>query len=130
MLLYGAESWTISRTIQDRLQAAEMWFLRRMLRISWTDRITNKVVLGRAGTSRQLIKTIIIRQIRFLGHVMRKELLEYLALTGKIEGRRSRGRQRLTYLRWLQRATGIPPLELIKRCKNREEDMIVANVSI
>ena len=39
-------------------------------------------------------------------------------------------RQRLTYLGWMQRATGIAPLELIRRCKNREEDMIVANVRI
>ena len=130
VLLYGAESWTISKTMQDRLQAAEMWFVRRMLRISWTDRISNEQVLSRAGTHRQLIKTIITRQIRFLGHVLRKEQLEDLALTGKIEGRRSRGRQRLTYLGWMQRATGIVPLELIRRCKNREEDMIVANVRI
>ena len=34
VLLYGAVRWTISRIMQDRLQSAEMWFLRRMLRIS------------------------------------------------------------------------------------------------
>ena len=40
VLLYGSESWTISRVMQERLQAVEMWFLRKMLRIPWVDRVT------------------------------------------------------------------------------------------
>ena len=116
--------------MQERLQAVEMWFLRRMLRIPWVDRVTNEEVLGRAGTHRQLMRTIVTRQIRFLGHIYRKEQLEELALTGRIAGNRSRGRQRLTYLGWLQRATCIPSLELVRSCKRREEDLIVANVRI
>ena len=55
---YGSESWTISRAMQERLQAVEMWFLRRMLRIPWVDRVTNEEVLGRAGTHIQLMRTI------------------------------------------------------------------------
>ena len=69
VLLYGSESWTISRAMQERLQAVEMWFLRRMLRIPWVDRVTNEEVLGRAGTHRQLMRAIVTRQIRFLGHI-------------------------------------------------------------
>ena len=59
-----------------------------------------------------------------------KEQLEELALTGRIAGKRSRGRQRLMYLGWLQRTTDIPPLELVRSCKRGEEDMFVANVRI
>ena len=56
--------------MQERLQAVEMWFLRRMLRILWVDRVTNEEVLGRARTHRQLMRTIVTRQIRFLGHIL------------------------------------------------------------
>ena len=38
-----------------------------------------------------------MRQIRFLGHVNRKEGIEYLAMTGKIAGKRARGRKRMTF---------------------------------
>ena len=36
ILMYGCEGWTISKQLQKKLETAEMWFLRRMLRISWT----------------------------------------------------------------------------------------------
>jgi len=43
-LLYGCEGWTISNTMKTRLEATELWFLRRMMRISWTDKLTNEAV--------------------------------------------------------------------------------------
>ncbi|MCH9665805.1 MAG: hypothetical protein K0U41_08180 [Gammaproteobacteria bacterium] len=110
ILLYGSECWTISPPMKQKLEAVEMWFYRRMLRISWTDHATNEEVLRRAGTKRKLINKIRKRQLQFLGHIMRKGKLENLSLTGKIEGKRSRGRQRLTFLKsvsnWI--AEGIP----------------------
>jgi len=54
------------------------------------------------ATSRQLMSTIVTRQIRFVGHVVRKGKLKYLSLIGKVEGKRARGRQRLTFLGWLE----------------------------
>ena len=51
-----------------------------------------------AGKERNLKKFIRKRQPLLLGHIMRKEGLESLAITGKIEGKRSRGRQRRNYL--------------------------------
>ena len=62
------------------------------MRISWADKLTN--VLLKADTQRSLLKVITSRQIRCLGHVLRKNELEAIALTGKIEGKRARGRQR------------------------------------
>jgi len=64
------------------------------MRISWTDKLTNDAVLLKADTQRSLLKVITSRQIRFLGHVLRKNELEAIVLTGKIEGKRARGRQR------------------------------------
>ena len=97
-LTYGCETWTISKEANKRLEAAEMWMLRRMLRIPWTARKTNEQVLQQAETERQLMKQIKKRQLNFLGHVTRKHKVEHLSLTGKIEGKRARGRQRQTYI--------------------------------
>jgi hypothetical protein len=101
VLLYGSECWTISPTMKKRLEAVEMWFYRRMLRISWTEHATNEEVLTRANAKRGLMNIIRERQLKFLGHVMRKEGLENLILTGHIEGKKSRGRQRLMFLQSL-----------------------------
>ena len=128
MLLYGSECWTINKAMQQRLEAVEMWFLRRMMRISWTDHVTNIDVLERARLSRTLLKTIVTRQLRFLGHILRKNSLESLALTGAVEGRRARGRQRWTYLTWLSDATGIRPLDIIRRCQQRDHSFLISNV--
>ena len=93
--------------MESRLQAAEMWFLRKVQKIQWTQTMSNAEVLHRAGINRELMWTAITRQIRFVGHVLRKESLENLVLTGKVDGQRARGRQRLAFLGWLERATGI-----------------------
>ena len=54
---------------------------------------------GREGNvQRSLLKTIRKRQMEFLGHVCRRRGLEFLSLTGKVEGKRDRGKQRITFL--------------------------------
>ena len=97
-MLYGSETWTISKIMQKRLEAAEMWFLRRMMKISWTERKTNEQVLHMMSTRRNLMNIIRKRQLEFFGHIMRKNGLENLVVTGRVEGSRARGRQRLKFL--------------------------------
>ncbi|GFO29671.1 clathrin heavy chain 1 [Plakobranchus ocellatus] len=89
ILMYGCEAWTISKQTQRKLEATEMWFLRRMLRISWTAKKTNDTVLEEAHTTRLLISKIRKRQATFFGHVMRREKLVNLVTTGMLEGKRS-----------------------------------------
>ena len=78
-----------------------------MLKVSWVEKVSNAEVLRRAGVQQDLVLKIIHRQISFIAHVLRKGQLEEAALTGRIEGKRARGRQRGTLLRWLERATGL-----------------------
>ena len=68
------------------------------MRIPWTDKVRNEEVLQRAGTCMKLILEIRTKKLRFLGHVMRKDGLENLVLPGKIEGKRSRGRQQSLWM--------------------------------
>ena len=92
------ECWTITSDIEKKIEAAEMWFIRRMLRISWAEKKTNVNVLREGNVQRSLLKTIRKRQMEFLGHVCRRRGLEFLSLTGKVEGKRDRGKQRITFL--------------------------------
>ena len=97
-MTYGCEAWTIRKDLEKRLETAEMWFYRRMLRIPWTARVTNVEVLRRAGVGRCLVNKIRRRQLKFLGHIVRAEELESDCLLGRIDGTRARGRQRMTYM--------------------------------
>ncbi|GFO50671.1 endonuclease-reverse transcriptase [Plakobranchus ocellatus] len=74
-----------------------MWFIRRMMRISWTEKKSNEFVLKEAKLEQSPIKTIRQRLLQFLGHICRHKGLVHLAITGKIESKRSKGRQRITF---------------------------------
>ena len=91
---YGCEAWIISKQAQKKLEAVEMWFLRRMMKISWMAKKSNDTVLKEAHTSRALVNKIRTRQTTFFGHVMRREKLEHLITTGMMEGKHRRGKQR------------------------------------
>lgn len=49
---YGCETWTIAKEEQKRIKAIKMWCYRRMLKISWTDMVTNDEVLERMSEKR------------------------------------------------------------------------------
>ena len=128
--MYGSECWTISSEMEKKVEAMEMWCYRRTLRLSWTKKVTNEEVLKRIGKERTLMKRIRKRQLEFLGHIMREEKLEDLTVTGKMEGKRSRGRQRSTFMEglssWLakqvpaRRKTQITKQALLSTTKDRE----------
>nr|CAH7731963.1 unnamed protein product [Callosobruchus chinensis] len=72
VLLYGAEAWTLKAPAINRIEAFEMWTLRRMLKISWTDHVRNDDVLRMAGLEdRELFEHIKKRKISYLGHIIR-----------------------------------------------------------
>ena len=99
VLLYGCETWTILKVMKDRLMAVEVWFLRRMLKILWTEKKSNEeTVFKEAKVHRTLMKRIRQWQLAFLGHELKKHGLENLVVTRKIDGRKARERQRLKYL--------------------------------
>ena len=57
MALYTAETWTLTKT-DRRLEAFEMWVLRRTEKIRWLDKVTNEKVLRRVNEDRQLLKSM------------------------------------------------------------------------
>ena len=65
--LYGVETWTVSKTSENRLNAFEMWSLRRMMRVSWTRRLSNESVLKLAGVKRELFRVVQKRKLCYFG---------------------------------------------------------------
>ena len=118
-LLYGCESWTLTKDLRKKIDAFEMWCLRRMERISYTDHKTNKEVLDLTYKKLKIFKIIIERQLSFFGHMVRKGKNEFLAVSGKIVGRRARGRQRMTLLRQIQEFTGMTTRQLTETARDR-----------
>ena len=45
VVMYGCESWTIKKAEYLRIAAFELWYWRRLLRISWTARRSNQSIL-------------------------------------------------------------------------------------
>ena len=74
-----------------------MWCFRRMLKISWVMKVSNKEVLNRANKERELINAVQKRKLVYAGHVMRGGGLQKILLEGMVEGKRERGRQRITW---------------------------------
>ena len=132
VLLYGAEAWTLKVNTLNRLEAFEMWIHRRMLRIPWTDMVSNSEVLRRANIGRELLTTMKIRKTAYLGHVLKGEKYSFLQLIiqGKIEGRRGVGRRLMSWLRNIRAWTGIQTVEeLIHVARDREAfAQVIANV--
>ena len=108
--------------MQENLEAAEMWIWRRVLRVPWTAKKTNEEVLREMETDRELMTTIRKRQLRFLGHIMRREGLEEVVMMGMVKGRRARGKQREKYMDGLMRAKGkqLKPAQMLQVARDRE----------
>ena len=69
-LLYGSEAWTLYSYQERRLNAFHMRCLRRLLGITWQDRVTNIDVLAKAGMP-SMFAILTQRRLRWLGHVTR-----------------------------------------------------------
>ena len=81
--------------MRDRLNAFEMWYYRKMLKIKWMGRITNRAVLNTINTPKRLYPTTQTRTLKFFSHMMRKDELPRKLLDGKVPAKRSRGRPRV-----------------------------------
>jgi hypothetical protein len=99
---YGAETWTLKKEDSRRLNAFEMWIWRRMEKISWKDKITNEEVLRRVGEERKLIDTIVRRKKNWIGHILRSNCMMRDVMEGRMDGRRPRGRPRMSMLEELK----------------------------
>ena len=93
--LKKAEHW--------RIDALELWWWRKLLRVPWTARRSNQSILKEISPQYSLEGLMLKLKLQYFGHLMwRTDSLEKTLMLGKIEGQRRRGRQRM---RWLDGIT-------------------------
>lgn len=116
VLLYGSEVWSLKAETLRRLEAFEMWVYRRLLKIPWTDHISNEEVLRRIGKDRDLVVDIKKRKTAYLGHVIRSDRMKLLKVIkgGKIEGRRGIGSGQHSWLKNIRDWTGLDSHSLFR----------------
>ena len=99
VVMYGCESWTVKKAERQRIDAFELWYWRRLLRVPWTARRSNQSILKEIGPGCSLEGLMLKLKLQYFGHLMRRsDSLEKTLMLGEIGGRRGRGRQRM---RWL-----------------------------
>ena len=110
--MYGCESWTVKKAECQRIDAFELWCWRRLLRVPWTARRSNQSILKEISPEYSLEGLMLKLKLQYFDHLMRRtDSLEKTLTLGKIQGRRSRGWQRM---RWLDGITDAMDISLSK----------------
>ena len=99
VVMYGCESWTVKKAEHRKIDAFEVWCWRRLLRVPWTARRSNKSILKEISPGCSLEGLMLKLKLQYFGHLMRRaDLLEKTLMLGGIKSRRRRGRQRMIWL--------------------------------
>ena len=94
VVMFGCESWTIKKAERQRIDALELQCWRRLLRVPWTARRANQPILKEISPEYSLEGLML--KLQYFGHLMqRTDSLGKTLMLGKIEGSRSRGRQKM-----------------------------------
>ena len=121
IMLYGCETWTTKKAEEKRIEAAEMWFYRRLLRVSWTEHRTNDNILQELGMQKCLLNVITKRKLNYLGHAIRNKNtgLMRTVLQGKIQSQRKKGRPPASYINSLSKNTSLSLHNISQECLDR-----------
>ena len=91
-VMCGCESWTVNKAEHRRIDAFELWCWRRLLRVPWTARRSNKSILKEISPGCSLEGLMLKLKLQYFGHLMQTaNSLEKTLMLGEIEGRRRRG---------------------------------------
>ena len=99
VVMYGSEGWTIKKVECRRIDAFELWCWKRLLRIPWTARRSNQLILKKISPEYSLEGLMLKLKLQYYGHLMwRTDSFEKTLVLGRTAGRTRRGQQRTQWL--------------------------------
>ena len=91
IVMYGCESWSIKKAEHRRMDAFELWYWRRLLRVPWTARRSNQSFLKEISPGISLEGMMLKLKLQYFGDLMRRvDSLEKTLMLGGVGGRRKR----------------------------------------
>ena len=123
VLTYGAEGWTLTKADEKRIQSAELWIYRRMLRVSWTEHSLEQATASSRSLApqRQLLGFVVRRKLSFFGYTIRDcgcELVKCV-IQGKVSGKRRRGRPKTSYRSNITKWTSVSTERITRETRDR-----------
>ena len=92
IVMYGCKSWTVKKAERRRIDAFELWYWRRLLRVPRTARRSNQSILKEINPGISLEGMMLKLKLQYFGHLMRRvDSVEKTLMLGGIGGRRRRG---------------------------------------
>ena len=111
VLLYGSETWTLTKELENKLNGCYTRLLRSVLGCSWRDHITNETLYGDLPKVTDKIRN---RRLKLTGHCLRHpgEMAHNLVLWTPYQGTRKRGKPPKTFVQLLEKDTGLSKEEI------------------
>ena len=92
VVMYGCESWTLKKAEHRKIDAFDLWCWRRLLRVPWTARRSNKSILKEISPEYSLEGLMLKLKLQYFGHLMQRvDSLEKTLILGGIGDRRRKG---------------------------------------